>query len=102
MIYVVATIQVAPGRRAEVLTEFKALVPLVLAEKGCLEYGPTVDVATGIAAQGLPRDDTFTVVERWEDVDALQAHLMAPHMLTYRAKVKGLVLGTTLQVLEPA
>jgi len=27
---------------------------------------------------------------------------MAPHMLTYRAKVKGLVLGTTLQVLEPA
>jgi quinol monooxygenase YgiN len=101
MIYVVATVQVAPGRRADVLAEFQALVPLVRAEKGCLEYGPTIDVATGIPAQGAPRDDSFTVVERWEDLDSLQAHLMAPHMLAYRGKVKGLVLGTTLQVLEP-
>ena len=96
-----ATVQVAPGRRADVLAEFQTLVPLVRAEKGCLEYGPTIDVATGIPAQGAPRDDAFTVVERWEDIDSLQAHLMAPHMLAYRGKVKGLVLGTTLQVLEP-
>jgi quinol monooxygenase YgiN len=58
-------------------------------------------VPTGIPAQAAPRDDAVTVVERWESVDALQAHLMAPHMLSYRAKVKGMVLGTTLQVLEP-
>ena len=52
MIDVVATIHVAPGRRADVLREFHALAPVVRSEKGCLEYGPTIDVATGIPAQG--------------------------------------------------
>ncbi len=101
MIYVVATVQLAPGRRDDFLKEFRQVAPLVRAEAGCLEYGPTIDVTSGIPAQAAPRDDTVTVVERWDDVDALQAHLMAPHMLAYRAKVKGMVLGTTLQVLEP-
>jgi quinol monooxygenase YgiN len=43
-----------------------------------------------------------TVVEKWRDLPALEAHLVAPHMTPYRAKVKPIVIGTTLQVLEPA
>jgi quinol monooxygenase YgiN len=102
MIHVIATIELAKGQRATFLTEFHALVPLVRAEAGCLEYGPTVDVASGIQVQGPVRDDVVTVVEKWSDLSALKAHLVAPHMEAYRPRVKHLVRSTTLQVLEPA
>jgi quinol monooxygenase YgiN len=102
MIHVIATIQLAAGRRADFLKEFHAIVPLVRAEKGCVEYGPTVDYQTMIPAQIPMRPDVVTVIEKWASIDALQDHLMAPHMLTYRAKVKEIVTGVQLQVLEPA
>jgi quinol monooxygenase YgiN len=102
MIHVIATIEIAAGKRADFLREFHALVPQVLAEDGCLDYGPTVDVASGIPVQNALRENSVTVVERWRDLDALRAHLAAPHMQTYRTKVKDLVLGMQLQVLAPA
>lgn len=102
MIHVLATIRVAPGKRAEFLAEFHKLIPLVRAETGCIEYASAIDVQTTLPAQLPLRDDVVMVVEKWDDLDALAAHLMAPHMLEYRARVKSLVLGTELQVLEPA
>lgn len=102
MIYVIATLELAVGRRAEFLAAFQANVPHVLAEEGCLEYAPTVDLQTEIAAQPPARKDVVTVVEKWRDLNALHAHLVAPHMVRYRERVKGMVLGSTLQILEPA
>ena len=102
MIHVVATIEIAAGRRDDFLTIFKTNVPNVLAEAGCLEYGATIDRQTDIAAQPAVRADVVTVVEKWESLDALQAHLVAPHMTTYREQVKDMVLGATLHILEPA
>jgi len=102
MIHVIATIELAPGGREAFLKEFHALVPQVTAEDGCIAYGPTVDVASGIPVQGALRADVVTVVEQWRDVAALHAHLAAPHMQTYRGKVKDLVRGMQLQVLAPA
>jgi quinol monooxygenase YgiN len=102
MIHVVASIQVKPGKRADFLTEFHRIVPLVHAEAGCLEYGPTVDVATGLAAQGTLRDNVAVIIEKWESVEALRAHLQAPHMAEYRTRVKDLIESVQLQVLQPA
>lgn len=102
MIYVIATIELVPGKRAEFLEHFRANIPAVKAEDGCIEYVPTVDVPTSISAQGPARDNVVTVVEKWADTEALEAHLIAPHMITYRAKVKDLVTRVSLQVLEPA
>lgn len=102
MIHVIATIELAAGQRAAFLDEFRTLVPQVLAEAGCLAYGPTIDVASGLAAQGAPRENVVTVVEQWSDLAALRAHLVAPHMEAYRPRVKHLVRSTTLQILEPA
>jgi quinol monooxygenase YgiN len=101
MIHVIATIEIAEGKRDAFLAEFHKVVPPVLAEKGCIDYGPTIDVATGIPAQGPLRDDVVTVVERWESLEALRAHLQAPHMAEYRARVKDLVRGVKLQVVQP-
>jgi quinol monooxygenase YgiN len=102
MIYVLATIEIAAGKREKFLAEFKNNIPNVLAEDGCLEYVPTIDLPTRISAQGDERTDVVTVVEKWDSLEALEAHLVAPHMIEYRAKVKDLVNGASLQILTPA
>ena len=101
MIIVIATIDLAEGGRADFLEHFHAVTPAVRDEAGCIEYGPTEDVETSIPAQGDVRPNTVTVVEKWESVEALEAHLVAPHMVEYRGKVKDLVRSVSLQVLQP-
>lgn len=101
MIHVIATLQAAPGRRDALLREFQALLPHVRAEQGCIEYGPAVDVATNIAAQPAPRPDAVVMIEKWQDLPALEAHLAAAHMTDFRARVKELVANIQIQVLEP-
>jgi quinol monooxygenase YgiN len=101
MIHVIATIQTAPGRRGDFLAAFRELVPLVRAEAGCLEYGPAVDLDTPVSSQPA-RADVVTVLEKWESVAALEAHLAAPHMSRYREQVKDIVVGPEIRVLEPA
>jgi quinol monooxygenase YgiN len=102
MIFVIASIEVKPGKREAFLAEFRKNMPNVHAEKGCIEYGPNVDLKTEIRAQVPLREDVVTIVEKWESLDALMAHLAAPHMAEYRTKVKEIVVGTSLQVLRPA
>ena len=101
MIRVVAIVTAKPGRREEVLTAFRANVPAVLAEKGCLEYGPTVDADGFGAFQAKMGPDTFVVIETWADADALKAHAVAPHMAAYGAKTKDLVANRAIHVLQP-
>ena len=102
MICVIATIEVAESRREDFLTAFTEIMPEVHEEKGCIEYGPMLDVPTNIPAQPDVRDNVVTIVEKWESLDSLEAHLMAPHMLEYRKKVKDIVTSTRLQILQPA
>jgi len=101
MIDVIATIRVKPGQRAAFLTKFKANLPAVLAEDGCIHYYPTIDADSGLAAQSTDAD-TVTVVEQWQSLEALHAHLAAPHMTAYRETVKDLVEGVSLRVLSKA
>ena len=102
MIHVIATVNVAAGKRDAFLAEFRRVVPLVRAEKGCIEYGPTIDVATTLTVQGPPRENTAVIIEKWRDIESLEAHLIAPHMLEYRQRVKELVASVSLQILCPA
>ena len=101
MIHVLAMITAKPGRRDAVLEIFRANMPAVHAEKGCIEYGPAID-AEGIGFQTKLGPDSFVVVEKWESIDALRAHTIAPHMQDYRVRVKDLVVRVQLQVLQPA
>ncbi|NLS95838.1 MAG: antibiotic biosynthesis monooxygenase [Planctomycetaceae bacterium] len=102
MICVIATIRVADGRRDDFLAEFRKIVPLVCEETGCIEYTPMVDIPTEIDAQAEPAESVVFVVEKWESVDALEAHLVARHMVEYRKQVKELVTGSEIRILEPA
>ena len=101
-VFVIATIEVKPGKRDEFIKIFKGNVPNVIAEKGCMMYAPTIDFPSEIPVQIPLRDNVMTVVEQWASIEALRTHLAAPHMNTYRAAVKDLVEKTSLQVLQPA
>ena len=99
MIHVIASIRTVEGKRDEFIEKFKANVPNVLAEDGCISYAPAVDADSGFPIQEKD-ENTVIVVERWESMAALHAHANAPHMAEFREISKGLSTGTTLLVLQ--
>ncbi len=100
-VHVIAVITAKPGKREEVLKLFRANVPAVQAEDGCIEYGATVDCAdAGFAVKY--GEDTFVVVEKWASLDHLKAHAAAPHMKEYGAKTKDLLAERVIHVMSDA
>jgi quinol monooxygenase YgiN len=102
VIHVIAVITAKPGMREDVLREFRANMPAVHAEQGCIEYGPAID-AEGIGSfQTAYGPDTFVVLEKWESAEALKAHAAAPHMVAYGAKTRPMIASRVIHVLSPA
>ena len=101
MINVIASIYIKEGRLSEFVEIFKLNIPNVLKEEGCIEYVPTVDVLTDLSPQELD-DNVVTIIERWNSLDDLQAHLSAPHMLAYKENIKDLVHKVSLKILKEA
>ncbi len=100
MIHVLAMITTKPGLRAEVLAAFKANVPAVHAEKGCVEYGAAID-ADGVGALQTPLGpDCFVVIEKWATLEDLKAHGASAHMAAYGAKNRDKLAGRVIHVLQ--
>ena len=102
MIHVIAIITAKPGQREAILAAFRANVPAVHAEEGCIEYTPVIDVADAGPTQAKLGEDSFMVVEKWESAAALAAHAASPHMAAYGAKVKDMLASRTIHILSPA
>ena len=102
MIHVIAIITTQPGKREEVLAAFRANMPAVHAEAGCIEYAPAIDTAGAGPMHAALGPDTFVVIEKWATMDALRAHAAAPHMAAYGAKTKSLLTDRTIHILSPA
>ena len=102
MIHVIAVITAKPGMRDTILTHFRANVPAVKAEQGCIEYGAAVDAEHALAFQTKYGPDTFLVIEKWESMNALKAHAAAPHMAAYGAKTKEFIASRVIHILQPA
>ncbi|MEM7041768.1 MAG: putative quinol monooxygenase [Pseudomonadota bacterium] len=101
-VHVLAVITTKPGMRSKMLDIFNANVPAVLDEDGCIEYGATIDHEGAGDFQTTYGDDTFVVVEKWASLDALKAHIKAPHMVAYGQKVKGLQADRRIYVMSDA
>jgi len=99
MISVIATIETVAGRRDDLLAVFRGLSPTVRAEKGCIEYVPMIDAPSNF---GVVRPNVVVVVEKWESLAALDAHLKTPHMAEFRRQTENIRQSTSLQILEPA
>ena len=101
MINVVASIKVAEGRREDFIKIFLELMPKVHQENGCVEYFPAIDVASDLEVQDIDIN-CVTVLEKWQTLDALKAHLAAPHMDEFRDNTEGMVESLTLKILQSA
>jgi quinol monooxygenase YgiN len=102
MIRVVAILTAKPGHRDEVLAAFRANVPNVHAESGCIEYAAFVDTENVGPVQTKVGADAFVVLESWESVEALKAHGAAPHMLAYGKQTKDLLASRVIHVFSAA
>jgi quinol monooxygenase YgiN len=102
MIHVVAVITAKPGMREQILEAFRANMPAVHAEKGCIEYGPAIDAEGAGGMQAKFGPDTFVVLEKWESLEALRAHAASPHMAAYAAKTRDMIANRVIHILSPA
>ncbi len=101
MIYVIASLEIQAGKRDAYLAEFAKVAPKVHEEDGCIAYDATVDVRTDIDIQKPYRPNTVTIMEQWESLEALGAHLRRRTWRSTSAR-RAMVVGRELQVLEPA
>jgi len=101
MIYGVVSIRVKPGKLQGFLKLFNSNAATVRKEKGCLQYVPALDIETGSPMQSLDAS-VVTVLETWEDLEALSDHLATPHMAIYFEKEKEFVESVSLKTLTDA
>lgn len=101
MINVIASIRIKEGKVPEFIEIFKSNLLAVREEKGCIEYFPAIDIDANLLLQNFA-ENTVTIIEKWASLEDLYAHLEAPHMRSYRDKVKNLIEALSLKILAEA
>ena len=101
MINVIASIHIKEGKLPKFIEIFKANIPNVVKEKGCIEYVPMIDVPTGLPPQEL-NNNVVTIIEKWDSLEDLQAHLASSHMIEHREKTKNFVEKISAKILKEA
>ena len=86
--------------RAEYIAKTCAIVDTVRAEKGCCEYRLLGDAATDWEKPQRFGDRTLWMLEKWESIGALKAHLETPHMKAFGPTVRPMRANGTFHVLE--
>lgn len=97
---VVCNITIKEDCRDAYVAAVKQVIPTVRAEKGCIEYTMVEDKDIGLAAQFPIRQHHITMIECWEDADALKAHLATEHMKAFSKAVKNFRTGSQLYVMK--
>lgn len=90
----------ADVNRADYVAKTKSVLAAVRAEKGCREYRLLGDAESD---WGMPQRfgaRTLWMLEKWESIEALKAHLEMPHMKVFAPTVRSMRDGSTFHVLE--
>ena len=74
MIVVQVEVIVEPGSASKAVDAVKKMETATRQEAGCLKYAFAVDISDA----GMIR-----VIERWESMDAIKAHMASPHMAAF-------------------
>jgi quinol monooxygenase YgiN len=99
MIHVIASIKIKSSQIDQFVNIFKSNIPKVLEEDGCVEYSATIDYKTDIPIQELD-SNVVTVIEKWDSLAALLAHLESRHMVKYKLDVEYMVEDISIKILE--
>jgi len=108
MIHVIAIITTKPGKREEVLANIQEGLPRVHAERGCIEYALASDAEidpryTAAGSPGLNTalgPDALVVIEKWESLEALDAHIAALPSAPSSVKNRDLIAGRVVHILS--
>lgn len=76
------------------------IIPTVRAENGCQMYSLLKDADTDWDKPMRFGERTFWMVEKWDSIEALKAHLSAPHMKAFGPTVAPMRKAGTFHVLE--
>ena len=82
LLTVIAFMRAAVGKREELKAALEALIESAKQEDGCVNYD---------LHQGVEDPDFFTFYENWVSGEKLDAHLAAPHLVDFAAKMGGLL-----------
>ena len=77
-----------------------AVVPTVRAEDGCRMYTLLKDAKTDWDKPMRFGERTMWMLEKWDSIDALKAHLDTPHMKAFGPTVRPMRTASTFHVLE--
>ena len=89
LLTVIAYMRAAPGKRDELRQALEALVEPTSQEKGYVNYD---------LHQSLEDPDRFLLYENWESGEDLDAHLAAPHLRDFAARIPELLDESGLTV----
>lgn len=101
MLTIIAEIQIRSGAKhyENVCHAFKKITPIVLLEKGCYGYELLTDYLTEVDFQ-TKVPDSITLLEHWESMQHLKAHLKTAHMQAYQVQVKDDVIGVKIRIMQ--
>jgi quinol monooxygenase YgiN len=100
MVHLVVTFIIKDGMMDAYLAEVAKLRPLVLAEKGCVEYTYLKEIQTPFKIQEPVQENRLTLIERWESMEALETHSKSPHMAQYGKIMHPMRVSTSARVAE--
>ena len=101
-VYVLCRFDLKPDAdAADYAAKTLAVVPAVRREDGCRMYTLLKDASTDWDRPMRFGDRTMWMLEKWDSVDALKAHLSAPHMKAFGPTVAPMRASSTFHVLEP-
>jgi quinol monooxygenase YgiN len=102
MVHLIITVRVRPGCVADYVGAFAAIAADVRLESGCIDYNIYRD-STDPRFDNQARPDTVIICEKWESIDALQAHTRQSAVLdTFRQAVKDMRVESSYMLLTPA
>ena len=84
---IVAHIEAEPDQIDRVKAELQKLIPITLAEEGCLQYD---------LHQDNEHPAHFMFFENWTSRELWQAHMNAPHLAAFLAATDGAIATFTL------
>ena len=76
------------------------VVPMVRAESGCRMYTLLKDAQTDWEKPQRFGARTMWMLEKWDSIEALMAHLETPHMKAFGPTVRDMRTNSTFHVLE--
>ncbi len=91
MIYVIATLTVAPEKRDELIAAAQTCIKATRQEPGCISY----DLTASTTDPG-----TAIFVERWKTREDLKSHFETAHMAKWREASGKLISGRSVEIVH--